>query len=177
MKTILGLGNPGSEYHGTRHNIGRDTAEEIAKHFDFDDFKETKKYLGHFAKGTIGKEEMRILLPDTFMNKSGKAALALKPRAKDLVVIHDDSDIILGSFKVSFGRNSGGHKGVESIMRALKTKDFWRIRIGIQKKRRVDAMKLVLQRFTPDERLVAKKITKKVLELLAKPLQQTTINL
>lgn len=175
MKTIMGLGNPGTEYQGTRHNIGREIAGAIAKKFEFHDLEATKKYLGLFSKGRVGTEDARILLPDTFMNASGKAVLALKPRAKDLIVIHDDSDILLGSCKISFGRNSGGHKGVESIMRALKTKDFWRIRVGIQKKKRVDAMKLILQKFTPTEQLTIKKLSKKIIELFEKPLGQTTL--
>ncbi len=179
MKTIIGLGNPGKEYNETRHNVGRDTATLIAKHFSFDKLEESKKYFGLFAKGSIGDEKAQILLPETFMNKSGKAAVALAPKPKDLVVIHDDTDLEIGTVKISFAKNSAGHKGVESVMRALKTKEFWRIRIGVQprKKKRVDAMKLVLQKFSPAEKLLLKKIERRVLDLIADTPEVTTIRI
>ena len=106
------------------------------------------------------------------MNKSGNAvapaARFYKMKSRDVFVIHDDADILLGRAKLSFGKRSAGHKGVESVRRALGTWDFWRFRIGIQKKKRVDAMKLVLQKFTPDEARSVKKIIKKTLAALAK---------
>jgi PTH1 family peptidyl-tRNA hydrolase len=183
MKVIIGLGNPGAEYALTRHNIGRETAEKIAKHFECEPFVTDKKYAGLASKGVVGGEKALLILPDTFMNKSGKALAALSIKPKDLIVIHDDSDLLLGSVKISFGKNSAGHKGVESVMRAVKSKDFWRIRIGIQpaqkagkRKKRVDAMKLVLQKFTPAERLVVKKVEKKIIETLNRPLMVTTIS-
>lgn len=177
MIVLIGLGNPGKEYEGTRHNVGRETAEHIAHHFGCDEFLPDKKYAGLVTKGTIGKEKTTIILPDTYMNKSGKALSALSLKPKNLIVIHDDVDIPLGTVKIAFGRNSGGHKGVESIMRAIKSKDFWRIRVGVQKKKRVDAMDLVLKKFSPDERLTIKKLQKKILETLETPLQITTISL
>ena len=178
MKTIIGLGNPGKEYTGTRHNVGRDLALRIGTYFELSDFEENKKYLGLLAKGEIEKEKVTILLPDTFMNKSGKAIAALAPKAKGLIVLQDDTDIPLGSVKIAFGRNSGGHKGIESIMRALKTKDFWRIRIGVQKKKRVDAMDLVLKKFSPEEQKIIKKIEKRILAMFeaSLDLQVTTFN-
>ena len=176
MKVIIGLGNPGIEYALTRHNIGRETAEKIAKYCECEPFVADKKYSGLATYGAVGGEKTILILPDTFMNRSGKALAALSVKPKDLVVIHDDSDLALGTVKISFGKNSAGHKGVESVMRAVKSKDFWRIRIGIQKKRRVDAMKLVLQKFTPAERLTVKKIEKRVIEALEEPLAVTTIS-
>ena len=176
MKTIVGLGNPGKEFESTRHNIGREIVMTIAKHFDFDDWIENKKYQGRTASGSIGKEKVLLVLPDTYMNKSGKALASAGTKPKDLIVIHDDSDLLLGSCKVSLGKRSAGHKGVESIMRAVKSRDFWRIRVGIQKKKRVDAMSLVLKKWAPAERLVIKKIEKKALELVEQPLNVTTIS-
>ena len=112
-----------------------------------------------------------MLLPETFVNKSGRAvapALRLyKTKPKDLILLHDDVDVLVGSAKLSFGRNSGGHKGVESVMRAIKTKNFWRMRIGVQKKRRVPGEDLVLQKFSSDEQAVIKKVVKKSLEAIA----------
>jgi PTH1 family peptidyl-tRNA hydrolase len=177
MKAIIGLGNPGEEYINTRHNVGRATVEKIAKYFKCEPFSPDKKYAGLVTKGVLNEEKALYILPDTFMNKSGKALADLSVKPKDLIVIHDDTDLPLGTVKISFGKNSAGHKGVESVMRAIKSKDFWRIRIGIQKKKRVDAMKLVLQKFTPAERLVVKKIEKRVIETLEKPLLVTTISI
>jgi len=106
------------------------------------------------------------------MNKSGAAALKLiKPKKdlKDLVVLHDDLDLPLGRFKISYGKNSGGHKGVESIMRALKTKNFVRVRIGISPKRKPDQkeiLKFIIGKFKPAEADILKKVFKKIAEAL-----------
>ena len=81
-------------------------------------------------------------------------------------MIHDDADIPLGRAKLSFAKNSAGHKGVESVIRALKTKEFWRLRIGIAGRRDIPAERLVLKKFTPDESRTLKKISKKTLEAL-----------
>lgn len=175
MKTLVGLGNPGPEYEETRHNVGRVIVKGLAKRLGCPKFEESAKYFSLITKCSLGKEPAVLLLPNTFMNKSGKALLALKPRARDLVVVHDDSDLPLGTYKISFGKNSGGHKGVESIMRALKTKDFWRIRIGIQKKKRVPAIDLVLQKWKSQEKALLKKIESKVWIYIQKPLQTTTV--
>lgn len=177
MKIIVGLGNPGKEYDGTRHNVGREIAAHIAKKFDFEEFEENKKYASLVSKGEIEGEKVLILLPNTFMNKSGKAFSELKVKPKDIILIHDDVDLQLGTLKVSFGKNSAGHKGVESVMRAIKTKDFWRIRVGVQKKKRQDAMKIVLAKFQPQEKLLVKKIEKSVTQLISSPLTITSISL
>lgn len=176
MKMIAGLGNPGAEFEETRHNIGRNSVRAIAKAHNCEDFHEERKYFGLVSRGAIAGEKVVLLLPNTFMNKSGKAIAAFAPTLKNLIVVHDDSDLLLGAAKISFGKNSAGHKGVESVMRAVKSKDFWRIRIGIQRKKRVDAMKLVLQKFTPAEKLIVKKIQKKITDILEKPLAVTTIS-
>ena len=176
MKVIVGLGNPGKEYEGTRHNIGRETASRIAKKLSFDPFEHNLTFAGQVARGTIGKNSVFIILPETYMNKSGKAFAAVKAKNEDIILIHDDSDIPLGTAKISFGKRSAGHKGVESVMRALKTRDFWRIRIGTQKKKHIDAMEIVLKKFSPAEKLIIKKLEKKILETIEKPLFITTLS-
>lgn len=113
------------------------------------------------SEGKLKKTAVTILLPETFMNKSGKTIGALKIQPKKLLLIHDDSDLRLGKLKFSFGKNSAGHKGVESVMRTLKTKDFWRLRVGIQKQKRVEATSLVLMKFTPQEKSVFTKVLKR----------------
>lgn len=131
---VVGLGNPGAEYEETRHNTGRMCAEYFAKSIEADDFLFDKKANAHMAKGKVKKEEVAVLLPDTFMNKSGAAVgkfVKSVKAAERLIVCYDDLDLPIGKIKLSFDRGSGGHKGVESIMRAVKTKKFVRVRIGV----------------------------------------------
>ncbi len=108
--------------------------ELVAKNEDFDEFVFNKTAQALVSKGTIEKENTTLVLPETFVNASGKAVSTFVKSvkaAKSLLVVHDDLDLPLGTIKMVFGRGSGGHKGVESVMRAVKTQDFARIRIGI----------------------------------------------
>lgn len=136
---IIGLGNPGEAYVRTRHNTGREAAElfteRVGGAFAFD-----KKRNAHIVSVRLGKgkraEEVIVMLPDTFMNKSGAAAASIvksKKAATQLIVLQDDIDLPAGLLRIGFNRGSGGHKGVESIMRALGTKAFVRVRIGVAK--------------------------------------------
>jgi PTH1 family peptidyl-tRNA hydrolase len=115
MKLVVGLGNPGKEYENTRHNTGR-------------------IMVGILEKKPEDKLKIKFLTPDTFMNNSGKAVAPLiknKKDLKDLVVIYDDIDLPLGKMKISFNRSSGGHNGLGSVIKHLKSEEFLRIRIGI----------------------------------------------
>lgn len=174
---IVGLGNPGKEYEKTRHNAGRSVVELIAKGGDFDEFVFNKTSNALVAKGDIEGEKATLVLPETMMNLSGKAVAAFvkTPKAaKNLVIIHDDLDLPLGTVKMVFGRGSGGHKGVESVMRAIKTKEFARIRIGISaagKKNQTKkvqgeekVIKMVIGKWKPAEEVVVKKALKKAAE-------------
>lgn len=134
MFYITGLGNPFEEYKNTRHNTGALAVESFSKKNKFPLFEFDKKLKGLISLGKIGKEKVTLILPQTFMNKSGsslKSFITNKKKVENLIVVYDDLDIPLGKFKISFGRGSGGHKGVESVVQAIKTKDFIRIRIGI----------------------------------------------
>lgn len=175
MITILGLGNPGEEYENTRHNTGRIVAGILAKKFEFGDWREDKKSKALLAVGKIGKEKATIALPETFMNKSGGTAGALvksKKDLKNLIVIYDDLDLPIGTMKISFNRGDGGHNGLTSIIKALKSREFVRIRIGISpatpkgKVKRPDSEKLgtflVEKDFKDAELAEIKKIAKKV---------------
>jgi len=151
--------------------------ELVAKQEGFDDFVFNKTSNALLAKGAIVGESVTLVLPETMMNLSGKAVTAYVKSvkaAKSLLVIHDDLDLPLGTIKMVFGRGSGGHKGVESIMRAVKTKDFARIRIGISavgKKNQAKkvsgeekVIKMVIGKWKPTEEVVVKKVLKKVVE-------------
>ena len=128
----------------TRHNAGRMAVLEFVKKEGIDQPEFDKKLKALMAKGEIGGEKIQIILPETFMNKSGESlkplALSAK-KAEKLVVVHDDIDLPLGKIKISFGKNSGGHKGVESVIKAVKTINFTRVRIGISRANAKGAVK------------------------------------
>jgi len=133
MFLIVGLGNPGGEYENTRHNTGRMIVEAFRKKQEFSDWALDKKRKALVSSGKIGKKDIMLLLPETFMNKSGlslKNLVTSVKKAHDLIVVYDDLDLPLGKIKISFNRGSGGHKGIESVARTLKTKEFYRLRIG-----------------------------------------------
>src|SRR3989344_73015 len=131
---IVGLGNPGEEYERTRHNAGRMALEYFATAKGFTPLKEDKKNKVHVSKGALNKNLVVLVAPDTYMNKSGNAVVRYVKSAKaaeHMVLVYDDLDLPLGTMKISFDRGSGGHKGVESVVRAVKTKKFTRVRIGV----------------------------------------------
>lgn len=175
---IAGLGNPGSEYDGTRHNIGRDFLVALAKKEGIKEWKEDKKLHGQVAKGELFTEKALLVLPDTYMNNSGKAFISIvgsKKQAEKLIVIQDELDMPLGTVKIAFGSGAGGHRGVDSIQKALKTKDFIRIRVGISsstasgKIKKPDPEKVVdfvLGTFKPSEEDKLKKARKTVFEAI-----------
>jgi PTH1 family peptidyl-tRNA hydrolase len=117
MYIVVGLGNPGDEYKETRHNVGRLALAHLQHNFD-----------------DSLKKKVKLVHLDTFMNKSGSGVakvVKIKKAAEKLIVVYDDLDLPLGSLRVSFDRGSGGHKGIESIIKALGTRAFIRIRVGI----------------------------------------------
>ena len=176
---IVGLGNPGEEYKDSRHNTGRIILENIAKSNDFSEWKNDMKLKSLKSKGEVSGEKFDFILPETFMNNSGNAVCQIiddKKKLKNLVVVYDDIDLPLGSLKVSFNRSSGGHNGLASVIKKVKSQEFVRIRIGIapstpsgkiKKPKGEDAiLKFLLGKFKEDELKEIKKISKKVAEIL-----------
>ena len=159
IKLIVGLGNPGHEYENVRHNTGFLFVDALTEKLNAPEFVCDKKLKAEISEFKIENLKLKILLakPQIFINKSGDAVLALskfyKIKPENILVVHDDIDILWSNFKFSFGRSSAGHKGVESIIRTLKTKNFWRLRIGIQPstKKHISADKIILKKFTPVE--------------------------
>ena len=134
MNIIVGLGNPGEEYSGTRHNTGRIMLEYFRKENNFPEWEKNKKINALVSTDKIGKDKAMLVLPETFMNKSGGSLTSLitsKKKAEQLVVVYDDLDLPIGKFKISFNRSSGGHRGLQSIIKKIKTEAFVRIRVGI----------------------------------------------
>jgi len=172
--TFVGLGNPGEEYVDTRHNAGRMMLLWLAKG-EGAEWKTDKKINAQVAKIKLGKSPAVLVLPDSYMNNSGKSVKPLigsLKAAEKLMVIYDDLDLPFGSAKMSFNKSSGGHRGLESVIKSLKTEKFARIRIGTSptsptgKLRKPQGeekvMKHILGKFKPDEMLVLKKLSKKV---------------
>lgn len=161
---IAGLGNPGEEYVGTRHNMGRDFLHAIEK-------KEGEK-------GKLFGTKATLITPDVYMNNSGgplRRLVPTKKAAEKLIVLHDELDLPLGKIKISYGASAGGHNGVKSVQAAIKTQDFTRIRIGISpstpsgKLKRPDGEKIVdfvLGKFKPGDAEKLKKSRKLVSEAL-----------
>ena len=180
MFYLVGLGNPGEEYENTRHNTGRMVVEAFCKAGKFDDFKEDKKTQSLKTEGKTGKEKITCLLPETFMNKSGSALkkiITSKKGAGKMIVVHDDVDLAFGRFKFSFGKGSAGHKGVESIMRAVKTKDFHRIRVGVspatpkgklKKPKGEKMLDFIMGKFRPAEEKILKTTIEKIIPEIEK---------
>ena len=132
MFLVVGLGNPGTEYENTRHNVGFMAVDEIVGRYKFSPFK--SKFDGLIAEGQIGSEKVFVLKPQTFMNLSGnsvvKAALFYKILPENVIVIHDDIDLALGQLKAKMGGGAGGHNGLKSIDSNI-TPSYNRIRIGV----------------------------------------------
>ena len=150
---IIGLGNPGAKYRETRHNAGFVAVDHIAETYDFPEFILSKKHNALLSEGVIGDKSVILSKPQTFMNNSGKAVQSLTKQDKDFIIIHDDIDIALGKIKTTNSSRSAGHNGVKDIIQVLGTKDFKRIRIGIQPEmgKPEDTEVFVLQKFTPKE--------------------------
>ena len=134
IKLIAGLGNPGKEYEGTRHNAGFWWIEEFARTHG-GTFKAESKFHGLVARSQINGKEILLLKPQTFMNASGRAVAALaqfyKITAAEILVVHDELDLPPGSAKLKFGGGPGGHNGLKDMIAHFNTRDFWRLRIGI----------------------------------------------
>jgi PTH1 family peptidyl-tRNA hydrolase len=161
-KLIVGLGNPGLIYAGSRHNIGFAVLKSLASSLKIN-FKPDSSVSASVARGKLFQQEVVLALPRTYMNLSGIAVKALlkkfKVDLKDLLVVCDDLDLELGKIKVRPQGSSGGQRGMESIIQHLGTQDFCRLRIGIGRpEKSTDAAKYVLSGFLRKEKAVVKQI-------------------
>ncbi|MEO8441782.1 MAG: aminoacyl-tRNA hydrolase [Betaproteobacteria bacterium] len=133
MKLVVGLGNPGKKYERTRHNAGFWWAERLA-HSAHAALRSDGKFHGQVAKLSHATD-VWLLMPDTFMNNSGRAVAALatfyKIEPSEILVVHDELDLAPGVARMKFGGGASGHNGLKDIIECLGSKDFWRLRIGI----------------------------------------------
>lgn len=175
MKLIVGLGNPGKKYEKTRHNVGfliLDILHQNLLTHGINDWELSKKFNALISGCVINNEKVILVKPMTFMNKSGEAVQNIghyyKLHQRDIIVVHDDKDILLGEIKIQENRGSAGHNGIKSIIEHIGTQDFLRIRVGIaneNKKKMLDIPKFVLKKFTILEK---KKLQKSITEVVNK---------
>jgi len=175
MKLIIGLGNPGEKYEKTRHNAGFLAVDKIADNFQFPSFEFHGKFNAEISQDLIGSEKVILAKPQTFMNNSGEAIRAIldyyKMGPESVIVIHDDLDIAIGKYRISKNRGSAGHRGIQSIIDYLGTKDFTRVRIGIgikynglavlfekENHKKISIEKFVLQKFSDEEMMELEKV-------------------
>ncbi|MFH0937527.1 MAG: aminoacyl-tRNA hydrolase [Candidatus Daviesbacteria bacterium] len=166
MKLIVGLGNPGAEYEGVRHNLGFAVIDELGNDLKF--INEAK-----FKAEIARLPDLILIKPQTYMNNSGMAVKALadyfKVPVEEIIIIHDDLDLPLGKIKIRLGGAAGGHHGVESIINSLGDDKFIRVRLGIgtlssesseKGGQHVDVENFVLENFTSKEKPQVKRIIK-----------------
>jgi PTH1 family peptidyl-tRNA hydrolase len=169
MKLVVGLGNPGEKYKDTRHNVGFWVVDKLRETFNFQ-FSMKKSFNAEICEF----DNLVLAKLQTFMNKSGVAVKLLtrsyKLKAENLYVVHDDLDIELGQYKISFGKGPKDHRGLRSIYEQIGTKDFWHVRIGIDNRMK-QAFKgtgeeYVLSKWRGDEKKLVERVIEKVVEEL-----------
>jgi len=175
LKLLVGLGNPGLEYAKTRHNVGFMVLEEIAKKNNCT-FRESKKLYGKTCEIGSGITKTRLLMPNTYMNESGKSVRSAKDwfnfEANQLIVLVDDMDLPLGKIRVRSKGGSGGHNGLKSIINHLGTNEFKRFRIGIgspseiQNERKSKTVSHVLGRFSKEEFVILSFLIKEIVSCI-----------
>ncbi|MEK7510241.1 MAG: aminoacyl-tRNA hydrolase [Patescibacteria group bacterium] len=176
---IVGLGNPGKDYAQTRHNIGFRVIDAFFQKNEFPDFYIDKKSQCLISEKYLGTKHIILAKPQNLMNNSGLAVRSLYTKyqiqnTRCMVVIHDDIDLPVGKIKIVKNRGSAGHKGVESIIKELGTKDFVRLRVGIQPERGKPrhGEEFVLRQFTKEELQVIENVIEQSREALETILQK-----
>ena len=184
-RVIVGLGNPGGEYRGTRHNAGRTILEAFRRDNQLPDWQYKRTADALVTRGTVDDVGVTLVEPETYMNLSGASVKHFIKNPDDahcLVVVHDDIDLALGSWKISWDRGDGGHNGLKSINEALRTQKFLRLRIGVlpvvngikEKPKGEDAVaSFVLGKFQSEEILVLEKATQDMILVLKELLTLT----
>jgi len=154
VKLVIGLGNPGKEYAGTRHNVGFDVVDALAGKLGIDIRK--KKFGGFFGQGQLGQRRLLLLKPAKYMNRSGDAVATAvgfyKLPADKIIVVTDDMALDPGKIRIRAKGSAGGHKGLIDIIRKLGTEDFARLRVGIGRSEHEDNTDFVLGRPAGDDK-------------------------
>lgn len=165
MKLIIGLGNPGKRYQDTRHNVGWIIVDALAEKLGGGEWTTASDFESMLLETRSGSEKVLLAKPTTFMNNSGRAVQALLSYYKldptDLIVVHDELDLPLGTVRTRLGGTSAGHNGVGSLIHHLGTDQFWRVRVGIETdhpQRINDPAGFVLAAFSPDEQALLDRV-------------------
>lgn len=162
MKLIVGLGNPGREYINTRHNIGFMCLDEIAEHFGvkFD----SNKFTGEYTQFNYKGEKIILLKPGKYMNLSGEVVRDFvnffKINIEDILIICDDLDTPVGTYRLRYKGSPGGHNGLKNIELHLSTSEYKRIKLGISNNKNIDTKDYVLGKFTKEEQELIQPIIK-----------------
>lgn len=166
MYVVAGLGNPGREYAGTRHNAGFNVIDCLVEKYNIK--MDKLKFNSVYGEVNINGEKVMLVKPVTYMNRSGAAISEIvnfyKIPIENLIVIYDDIDIPAGSLRIRPHGSSGSHNGMKSIISSLGTDKFPRIRVGIGRNSQMDLADYVLARFSPEERDKVDGIIKKAAE-------------
>lgn len=170
MKLIVGLGNPGSEYIKTRHNIGFSLLDYIALEKGYE-FRLHKKFNAYISETIVDGEKVVIVKPLSFMNLSGivvsKCLDYFNIDVKDMLVIHDDLDMEFGKIRIVYDSTSGGHNGIKNIIDNVGTKEFTRLKIGISNNKSMDTKDYVLGKFTEEELNILNSVYEKLVNIIS----------
>ena len=171
VRLVAGLGNPGAPYHKTRHNAGFMVIDDLAGHFSIG-LGQQNKFKAEFGRGTIGEDKVILVKPQSYMNQSGppirKVADFFKTAVRDIIVIHDDIDVVFGNVKIKEKGGDGGHRGLKSLRDTLGGDAFIRLRIGVG--RPIGQMSVtdhVLGRFNPEEQRVLYQVIERARDAVA----------
>jgi len=174
MKLLIGLGNPGQKYENTRHNLGFIFLDKLREKWSLSEFRLENKFAAEISQGEFSSEKIILAKPQNFMNLSGEAVKKImtfyKINIEDLLIIHDDIDILLGKYKLATDSTSAGHNGVQNIIDQLSTKKFARLRIGIktENENQIETSDFVLGKLLPEEMEKIVAIEKNILEEIEK---------
>lgn len=162
MKLIIGLGNPGKEYENTRHNIGFMVIDYYIHEKKLDTCNWQKKFNSLYLQALVNGEKVIFLKPQTYMNLSGEAVRDFvnffKIDVKDILVISDDLDLLVGNFKLKANGSSGGHNGLKNIAECLGTSEYKRLKVGIAKDKNIDIKDYVLGKIASSDMEIYSKL-------------------
>ena len=168
MKLIVGLGNPGSEYSNTRHNVGFEIIDKYLNKYNLVSNK--TKFEGIYIDTVINNNKVIFLKPQKYMNLSGEVVKKyvdyFKIDINDILIIHDDLDQEIGKIKLKQNSSSGGHNGIKNIENNLNTKNYKRLKIGISNNKNVNTKDYVLGKFSKEERKILDKTIEKSCEII-----------
>jgi PTH1 family peptidyl-tRNA hydrolase len=168
MKLIVGLGNPGKDYDGTRHNIGFMVVDNLAISLGI---KIDRKHEGSlYAQTTINGDKVYLLKPQKYINLSGESISSFinyfKIDVDDIIIVSDDLDMQVGSYKLKGKGSSGGHNGLKNIELNLGTNEYKRLKIGISNNKNIDTKDYVLGKFSKEEKIIIDKVLDKTRDIL-----------